>query len=145
MPIGQGSGICGAVAARNALGLSTKIIGVVSAHALSYKLSFEAKRKLESPVTAQIADGMACRVPDDESLAIILRYVDQVVAVTDDEVSAAMKLYYVATHNLAEGAGAAPLAAAMQMKQQLKGQKVGLPLCGGNVDHDQFARILSAC
>ncbi|MFC3108163.1 threonine dehydratase [Undibacterium arcticum] len=145
VPIGQGSGICGAVAARNALGLSTKIIGVVSAHALSYKLSFEAKRKLESPVTAQIADGMACRVPDDESLAIILRYVDQVVAVTDDEVSAAMKLYYVATHNLAEGAGAAPLAAAMQMKQQLKGQKVGLPLCGGNVDHDQFARILSAC
>src|SRR2546427_51368 len=81
----------------------------------------EQKHKVESPVTAQIADGMACRVPDDESLAIILRYVDQVVAVTDDEVSNAMKLYYVATHNLAEGAGAAPLAAAMQMKQQLQG------------------------
>jgi threonine dehydratase len=143
VPIGQGSGICGAVAARNALGLHTKIIGVVSAHALSYQLSFEQKRKVESAVTTRIADGIACRVPDDESLAVILRYVDDVVAVTDEQVSNAMKLYLVATHNVAEGAGAAPLAAAMQMKDALKGLKVGLPLCGGNVDHDQFARVLS--
>ncbi|HJV52167.1 MAG TPA: threonine dehydratase [Noviherbaspirillum sp.] len=144
VPIGQGSGICAAIAARNALGLGTRIIGVVSAHALAYKLSFDQKRKIESPVTAVIADGMACRVPDEESLAIIMKYADDVVAVTDDEVAAAMRLYYIATHNVAEGAGAAPLAAAMQMKDRLRGRKIGVPLCGGNVDHDQFARILAA-
>lgn len=144
VPVGQGSGICGAIAARNALGLSTRIIGVVSAHALAYKLSFEQRRKLEAPVSTVIADGMACRVPDDASLDLILKYADDMVAVTDEEVAAAMRLYFVATHNVAEGAGAAPLAAALQMKDKLRGRRIGLPLCGGNVDHDQFARILSA-
>jgi threonine dehydratase len=142
VPIGQGSGICGAVAARNALGLSTRIIGVVSAHARAYQLSFEQKCHQEAPVTTVIADGMACRVPDAESLAIILQYVDDVVAVTDDEVAAAMRLYFVATHNVAEGAGAAALAAAMQRRAHITGKTVGLPLCGGNVDHDQFAAVL---
>ena len=142
VPIGQGSGFCGAVAARNALGRTTRIIGVVSAHALAYKLSFEKKQKCESPVSTIIADGMACRVPDAESLEIILKYADDVVAVTDEEVSAAMRLYFVATHNVAEGAGAASLAAAMQLRSTLAGKKIGLPLCGGNVDHDQFASIL---
>lgn len=144
VPIGQGSGICGAVAARNALGLSTRIVGVVSAHALAYQLSFQQQCHRESPVTTVIADGMACRVPDAESLAIILQYVDDVVAVTDDEVALAMRLYFVATHNVAEGAGAAALAAAMQLRAQIAGKQVGLPLCGGNVDHDQFAAVLMA-
>ncbi|MEC4719651.1 threonine dehydratase [Noviherbaspirillum sp. CPCC 100848] len=144
VPIGQGSGICGAIAARRALGLSTRIIGVVSAHALAYKLSFEQKRKIESPVGTVTADGMACRVPDDWSLEVIMKYADDVVAVSDEEVEAAMRLYYIATHNVAEGAGAAALAAAMQQKDRLAGRKIGVPLCGGNVDHDQFARILTA-
>lgn len=143
-PIGQGSGICAAIAARNALGLSTRVIGVVSAHALAYKLSFEQGRKVESAVTTIIADGMACRTPDDASLAIILKHAHDVVAVTDDEVAAAMRLYYIATHNVAEGAGAASLAAALRMKEGLRGRRIGLPLCGANVDHDQFARILGA-
>lgn len=143
VPIGQGSGICAAIAARNALGLSTKVIGVVSAHALAYKLSFGQKRKIESPVTTIVADGMACRVPDDASLDIILKYADEVVAATDDEVAAAMRLYYVSTHNVAEGAGAASLAAAIQMKDRFKGRRLGLPLTGGNVDAMQFARLLS--
>lgn len=142
VPIGQGSGICGAIAARNALGLKTRIIGVVSAHALAYKLSFEQYRKVESPVTTVIADGLACRVPDDESLVNIREFVEQIVAVTDDEVADAMKLFYLSTHNVAEGAGAAALAAAMQMKSALQSVKIGLPLCGGNVDHDVFARVL---
>ena len=142
VPIGQGSGICGAVAARNALGLRTRIIGVVSAHALAYQLSFQQKILCQSPVTALIADGMACRVPDAESLEIIWQYVDDIVAVTDVEVSAAMRLLFLATHNVAEGAGAAALAAAMQLRTQLAGKKIGIPLCGGNVDHDQFAGIL---
>ncbi|MES2070605.1 MAG: threonine dehydratase [Pseudomonadota bacterium] len=142
VPIGQGSGFCAAVAARNALGLSTRIIGVVSSHAPGYKLSFEQKRKVEAPVTTQIADGMACRVPDDASLQVVLQYADDVVAVSDDEVRAAMKLLYISTHNVAEGAGAASLAAAMQAGPALRGLKLGLPLSGGNVDHQVFAKIL---
>ena len=140
--IGQGSGICAAVAARRALNLRTRIIGVVSAHALAYKLSFEQGKKIAAPVTTLIADGMACRVPDDAALAVILNQVDEVVAVSDDEVEDAMKLYFTATHNVAEGAGAAALAAAMQMRERLQGQRIGLTLSGGNVDHDMFARIL---
>jgi threonine dehydratase len=142
VPIGQGSGICGAIAAREALGHQARIVGVVSAHALAYKLSFEQGRNIESPVTTVIADGMACRTPDDESLELILKYADDVIAVTDDEVAQAMRLYFTATHNVAEGAGAAALAAALQVRPSLAGLKVGVPLCGGNVDHDMFARIL---
>jgi len=144
VPIGQGSGICAAAAARQALGLKTKIVGVVSSHALAYKKSFESGCKTEAPVSTQIADGLACRVPDDVSLQIIMSEVDHVLAVSDTEVTAAMKLLFVATHNVAEGAGAAALAAAMQVKQNLKGLKVGLPLCGGNVDAKQFSIIIGA-
>jgi threonine dehydratase len=144
--IGQGSGICGAIVARHALGLKTRIVGVVSAHALAYKLSFERGESTQSPVTTVLADGMACRVPDAASLELILKYADDIVSVTDDEVAAAMRLYYLATHNVAEGAGAAPLAAALQQKEKggIRGRRIGLPLGGGNVDHDQFARILNA-
>ncbi len=119
VPIGQGSGICAAVAAREALGLRCRIVGVVSAHAPAYQLSFQRRTSVAAPVSTVLADGMACRVPDQDSLEIILKYVDDVVAVSDDEVAAAMKLLYVATHNVAEGAGAAALAAALQMKEQL--------------------------
>ncbi|MCU6432833.1 threonine dehydratase [Undibacterium sp. Jales W-56] len=142
VPIGQGSGICAAIAARNALGLATRIVGVVSSHALAYKLSFEQRRSLASPVTTLLADGMACRVPDEASLAIIFEYVDAVVAVSDAEVAAAMKLLFITTHNVAEGAGAAALAAVMRDKDKLRGLKVGVPLCGGNVDHEVFAEVL---
>lgn len=145
VPIGQGSGICAAAAAKQALGLNTKIIGVVSAHALAYKKSFEAGYKIEAPVSTEIADGLACRVPDDLSLGIILSMVERVLAVSDSEVAAAMKLLFVATHNVAEGAGAAAMAAAMQIKTELHGLKVGVPLCGGNVDAKQFSRIIGSC
>jgi threonine dehydratase len=144
VPIGQGSGICAAIAARNALGLKTRIIGVVSAHALAYQLSFRAGQSVSAPVTTVLADGMACRQPDAQSLSAILEYADDIVAVTDDLVAHAMRLYYRATHNLAEGAGAAALAAAMQMKDSpaVKGRKLGLPLTGGNVDAELFRHIL---
>ncbi len=144
VPIGQGSGICGAIAARNALGLKTRIVGVVSSHAPTYQLSFRAGRAIPAPVTTVIADGLACRQPDADSLAAIFEYADDVLAVTDDEVAHAMRLYYRATHNLAEGAGAAALAAAMQIKDsaQVKGRMVGLPLTGGNVDAELFRHIL---
>jgi threonine dehydratase len=142
VPIGQGSGICAAIAARNALGLKTRIVGVVSRHAPAYQLSFRAGRSVSAPVSTALADGLACRQPDAASLAAILEYVDDVVAVTDDEVARAMRLYYCATHNLAEGAGAAPLAAAMQIKASLGERRIGLPLTGGNVDASLFRDVL---
>lgn len=145
-PIGQGSSICGAIAARNALGLKCRIIGVVSRHAPAYQLSFEARRCIEAPVSTVLADGLACRVPDRQSLEMIFEYADSIVAVSDDEVAQAMRLYYRATHNMAEGAGAAALAAAMQLMSdgQLRGVKIGLPLTGGNVDAPVLTGVLLA-
>jgi threonine dehydratase len=144
VPVGQGSGISSAVAVRNGLNLKTTIVGVVSEGALAYALSFEAGRKIEAPVTTQIADGMACRVPDDEPLEIMLNNVDHMVRVSDDEVRQAMKIYFTDTHNVVEGAGAAALAAALKEKTSLQGKRVGVVASGGNVDHETFAKILLA-
>jgi threonine dehydratase len=147
VPIGQGSGICAAIAARRALGLerSLRIVGVVSSHAPAYLLSFQARASVEADVSTLIADGMACRVPDAQSLAMILECVDDVVGVTDEEVAHAMRLYYKTTHNLAEGAGAAALAAAWKLKdgERVRGRTIGLPLTGANVDADLFQRVLA--
>ncbi len=144
VPVGQGSGICGAIAARHALGLSTRIIGVCSSHAPAYQLSFDARCAIEAPVSTILADGMACRVPDPASLSAMLECVDEVLAVTDDEIAHAMRLLFRSTHNVAEGAGAAALAGALQLQAQgrLAGKKVGLPLTGGNVDAELFRHVL---
>jgi threonine dehydratase len=142
VPIGQGSGICSCAAVRNGLNLKTKIVGVVAEGAPAYALSFEARRKIAAPVTTLLADGMACRVPDDNSLAVVLENVDHVVQVSEDEIRQAMKIYFTDTHNVAEGAGAAGLAAALKEKHTLAGTRVGLVITGGNVDHDVFARVL---
>ncbi|HEY7759026.1 MAG TPA: threonine dehydratase [Burkholderiales bacterium] len=144
VPIGLGSGICGMIAARDALGLATEIVGVVSAQAPAYALSFEAGRPIEHVADTRIADGVACRVPEPEALRILRRGCARVVCVTDDEVEAAMRLMFTASHNVAEGAGAAPLAAALQERNRVAGRKLGLVLSGGNVDRDVFARVLSA-
>lgn len=143
VPIGMGSGICAGCAVRNGMGLKTRIIGVVSEGAPCYALSFEAGRKIEAPVTTQIADGMACRAPDDEALEIIRENVERIVRVTDDEVRHAMKVYFTDTHNTVEGAGAASLAAGLKEKTTLRNRRVGLIVSGGNVDHELFARVLS--
>ena len=142
VPIGQGSGICSCAAVRNGLNLQTKIVGVVAEGAPAYALSFEARRKISAPVTTLLGDGMACRVPDDTSLDIVLENVDRVVRVTEAEIGQAMKIYFTGTHNVVEGAGAAGLAAALKEKSQLRGKRVGLVATGGNVDHDVFARVL---
>lgn len=144
VPIGQGSGICAAIAARQALGLRTRIVGVVSKHAPAYQLSFRAKASVSADVSTVIADGLACRVPDAQSLDMIFEFADDVVSVTDDDIARAMRLYYRTTHNLAEGAGAAGLAAAMRLKDdaRVRGRKIGLPLSGANVDADLFRRVL---
>ncbi|MBW6493040.1 MAG: threonine dehydratase [Burkholderiaceae bacterium] len=142
VPIGLGSGICSAIVARQVLGLKCAIIGVVSELAPAYALSFAAGRAIDAPVSTMLADGMACRTPDPESLAMILAHMDDVVQVSDEQVAGAMKIYFIATHNVAEGAGAAPLAAALAHPELVRGRRVGLPLCGGNVDHDVFAEVL---
>jgi threonine dehydratase len=144
VPIGQGSGICACAAARAATGAATRIVGVVSAHATAYLDSWRAEHAVEAPVSTILADGMACRVPDDEALAILRAEVDDIVAVDDDAVAEAMRIYFSDTHNVAEGAGAAPLAAALQCRATLAGRSVGLALTGGNVDRNVFARVLAA-
>jgi len=142
--IGQGSSFCGAAAARDALGLKIPLIGVVSAQAPAYRLSFQSRRAVEAPVSTIVADGLACRVPDPLSLPTVLEYADDVIAVSDEEVAQAMRLYHRCTHNMAEGAGAASLAAALQLRAsgKLAGARIGLALTGGNVDAELFARVL---
>lgn len=143
VPIGMGSGICAACAVRNGMNLKTKIIGVVSEGALAYALSFEAGRNIASPVATLIADGMACRVPDDDALEIIQKNVDHMVRVSDDEIRHAMRIYFSDTHNVIEGAGAASLAAALKEKSSLAGKRIALIATGGNVDRDVFAKVLA--
>jgi len=142
VPIGQGSGISSCAAVRNGMNLKTRIVGVVAEGAPAYALSFAAGHKVSAPVTTLLGDGMACRVPDEESLAVVLQNVERVVQVSEDEMAQAMRIYFTDTHNVAEGAGAAGLAAALKEKHTLAGQRVGLVLTGGNVDHDVFARVL---
>jgi threonine dehydratase len=143
VPVGQGSGICSCAAVRNGLKLATKIVGVVPEGAPAYALSFEAKRAIAAPVTTVLGDGMACRVPDEASLQIVLENVERVVLVGEEEIRQAMKIYFTDTHNVVEGAGAAGLAAALKERRRLEGQAVGLVATGGNVDHDVFAKVLA--
>jgi threonine dehydratase len=144
VPIGLGSGVCGLIAAREALGLATEIVGVVSEQAPAYALSYEQRRAVEHAVTTRIADGMACRTPEPDALEIIWRHAARVVRVSDDEVEKAMRLMFTATHNVAEGAGAAALAAALKERKRIAGRRVALVLSGANVDHDVLARILGS-
>ena len=149
VPIGLGSGICGCIAARDLLGLPTEIIGVQSTEADAYALSFAAGEVVEAPSANTRADGMATRIPDRHALAMIrgglnpeLPHLDangrpgaaRIVTVTDAEVAAAIRAYWQDTHNLAEGAGAAPLAALLQECEVMRGRRVGVILCGGNID-----------
>jgi len=144
VPIGQGSGICGCILARDLLGLGTKIVGVQSTEAPSYALSFAAGTVVSTNSSNTLADGMATRVPDAEALAIIRKGASHIVQVTDDEVAGAVRAYWTDTHNLAEGAGAAPLAAALQEKAMIRGKRVGLILSGGNIDFDLFQKWIAS-
>ena len=136
-------GICGTIAARNALGLTTKIVGVVAENAAAYAFSFAQRRPVSTNSADTIADGMACRVPIVEALESIWLGVERVVTVSEDEVEAAMRHLFSDTHNVAEGAGAAPLAALLKERNRMQGKRVGLVLSGGNVDLAVFRRVLS--
>ena len=143
VPIGCGSGICGVITMRDLLGLKTKVVGVVSTEAQAAKLSFESGRLIETNSADTVADGMAVRVPVAEAFAVYAQGADHIVAVSDDEVAEAMRIYYRDTHNLAEGAGAAPLAALLKEKDAMQGKEVGVILTGGNVDLPVYAAILA--
>ena len=143
VPIGCGSGICGVIAARDALGLATRVVGVVSEGARCAQLSVEAGRLIETPQARTFADGMAVRVPVQEAFDIYARGADRIVAVSDDAVAEAIRIFYTDTHNLAEGAGAAPLAALMSERERMAGREVGVILCGGNIDTGWMRTILA--
>jgi len=143
VPIGLGSGICGMIAARDALRLPTKVVGVVSTNAPAYALSFERGAPVSTNSADTMADGMACRVPVAEAVATIRAGAERIVQVTDAEIRAAMRAYYTDTHNLAEGAGAAPLAALLQERESMRGRKVAVVLSGGNVDMAVFRQVLA--
>ncbi len=143
VPIGCGSGICGVIAARDALGLATRVVGVVSEGARCAQLSVAAGRLVETPQARTFADGMAVRVPVQEAFEIYARGADRIIAVSDDAVAEAIRIFYTDTHNLAEGAGAAPLAALMAERAAMAGREVGVILCGGNIDTDWMRTILA--
>jgi threonine dehydratase len=142
VPIGMGSGICGLITVRDLLGLDTEIVGVVADNAPAFALSFEAGHPLQTNTARTFADGVACRDPPVEALEIICRGASRVVRVSEDEIAQAIRIYYTTTHNLAEGAGAAPLAALMKERTRYAGRRVGLILSGGNIDMPVMAQIL---
>jgi threonine dehydratase len=143
VPIGGGSGVCGTILARNALGLSTKIVGVVSENAATAKLSVERGVLTPTDTARTFCDGMAVRIPIPEAMAIYGPGCERIVTVSDDEVAEAIRIYYRTTHNVAEGAGAAPLAALLQEKERMQGKSVGVILCGGNIDTEWFRQVLA--
>jgi threonine dehydratase len=143
VPIGQGSGICGIIAAREALGARAEIVGVVAGNAPAYALSFTAGRPVATNSADTLADGLAVRVPDEAALALIRAYAARILTVSEAEIRQAMRVLYTDTHNLAEGAGAAALAGALQEKARHAGKRVAVVLSGGNIDRALFAEVLA--
>jgi threonine dehydratase len=143
VPIGLGSGVCGTIAAREALGLATKVVGVVAENAPAYALSFAAGRVIATASADTLADGVACRVPRADAVEVINRWAERIVTVSEAEIAAAMRFYFSDTHNVAEGAGAAPLAALLKERRAMERRRVGLVLSGGNVDRETYARVLA--
>lgn len=143
VPIGLGSGICSVIAARDAFGLKTKVVGVVSANAAAYSLSFKAGKAIATNSADTLADGMACRVPVEDAVAQINKGADRIVELTEDEIKAAMRIYFDDIHNVAEGAGAAGLAALLKEGAAKAGRKAAVVLSGGNVDAPLFRDVLA--
>jgi threonine dehydratase len=143
VPIGLGSGFCGIAAAREALGLKTKIIGVVSEHAPAYALSFEQRQFVEQSSTTRVAEGVACKTPNKDALQHVIHHAHEIVTVNDDEAISAMREIIQATHNIAEGAGALAYAALKKHQTQFEGQRIACVLSGGNASMAMIARALA--
>lgn len=142
VPIGLGSSICGVISVRNALGLKTKIVGVVAEAAPAYAISFREKQPVSHAANSGLADGLSCRVPVPDALELMLENVDHIVEVSEKEIAAAMRAYYEDTHNIAEGAAGAALAGVLKERDGLRGGRVGVVLTGGNVDREVFLDAL---
>jgi threonine dehydratase len=142
VPIGLGSGICGVIGTRDALGLRTKIVGVVSAAANAYLRSFSAGQIVPTKSALTFADGMAVRVPDATALEVIRKGAERIVEVSDDEIADAIRNIYSATHNCAEGAGAAALAALIKERARLQGRRAAVVLTGQNIDREWMQTVL---
>jgi threonine dehydratase len=143
VPIGLGSGICGVIGMRDALGLSTRIVGVVAENANAYARSYAAGHVVPTNAARTFADGMAVRVPDPTALAIIRAGAERIVEVSEQEIAEAMRIYFSATHTLTEGAAAAPLAALMKERDRMQGRRVGLIVTGQNIDTPMMAKVLA--
>jgi threonine dehydratase len=143
VPIGCGSGMCGVISARDALGLATQIVGVVSDRADCAKRSVAAGRPVPTDSATTFADGMAVRVPVAEALAVYGPGAARIVTVSDDAIAEAIRILLQDTHNLAEGAGAAPLAALMAERGRGAGRRAAVILCGQNIDRDWLATVLA--
>ena len=143
VPIGLGSGVCAALDARDALGLRTRIVGVVAERAPTYALSFAAGRVVATESADTLADGLAVRVPNPDALARIGKGVERIVAVSEAEIASAIRAFFSDTHNVAEGAAAAALAAVLRERDSVAGKRVGIVLTGGNIDRALYRAILS--
>lgn len=143
VPIGLGSGFCGIAAAREALGLKTKIIGVVSEHAPAYALSFQQRQFVEQSSTTRVAEGVACKTPNREALEQVIRHAHEIVTVNDDETVTAMREIIQATHNIAEGAGALAYAALKKQRETWQGKRVACVLTGGNASMGMLSQALA--
>jgi threonine dehydratase len=143
VPVGLGSGICGVIAAREALGLATEVVGVVAENAPTYALSFAAGHPVPTNRADTLAEGIAVRVPDAQALAIILKGAARIVSVSEAEIRQAARAMFSDTRNLAEGAGAAPLAAALQERAKLAGKRVALVQSGGNIERTLLPGLLA--
>jgi len=143
VPIGCGSGICGTIAARDALGLTTEVVGVVSTEAAAAKLSFETGRIVETTSANTFADGVAVRAPVPEAFAIYSKGAARILAVSESEIADAVRIFFHDTHNLAEGAGAVGLAGLIQERDRQQGKRVAVILSGANMDTEMTARVLA--
>ena len=143
VPIGLGSGISGVIGVRDTLGLKTKVVGVVAQRANAYALSFAAGHVVTTNSALTFADGMAVRVPDAAALAVIRRGAERIAEVSDDDIAEAIRIYFSDTHTLAEGAGAASLAALMKERERMQGRRIGLVLSGQNIDRAWMRDVLA--
>lgn len=144
VPIGLGSGICGMITARDALGLKTEIVGVTAEGAPTYALSYANRKPTPTEQANTTADGLACRTPVPKALDIILKGAARVITVSDAEIRNATRHLYTDTHNVAEGAGAAACAGLLQEREKMKGRRVAIVLSGANIDRDIFAKTIAA-
>jgi threonine dehydratase len=143
VPVGMGTGICGAIGVRDLYGLRTEIVGVVAANAPATARSFEAGRVITTERADTFVDGVACRVPVTEAVEIMRRGAARIVEVSEDDVASAMRLAFDATHNVAEPAGALALAGLLTERERVDGQRVAIIHSGGNVDAPAFERVLA--